>query len=152
MFYVKWLPIVRWTLFGLFAFRKNTVSSQIPLRPVLWPWQWCVLGMGQWWRWMDSVRDPNFNPPGTQLPGPPGNCRFKPSWLQLHCRPHLFGPGEQTDKLQTAGPATVQHAIPAGLSGPAGHPLGPGLLLPAMFKSLQHRTYSQPLTALLFIG
>lgn len=101
---------------------------------------------------MDSVRDPNFNPPGAQLPGPPGNGRLKPSWLQLHCRPHLFGPGEQADKLQAAGPATVQHALPAGLPGAPGHPLRPSLLLPAVFESLQHRTYSQPLAALLFVG
>lgn len=101
---------------------------------------------------MDSVRDPNFNPLGAQLPGPAGNGGLKPSWLQLHCRSHLFGPSEQTDKLQAAGSATVQHAIPAGLPGSPSHPLGPRLLLPAVFESLQHRTYSQPLAALFFVG
>lgn len=143
-FCLKWLPNVKWRnfLFVCLPLRKNPFSSPIPLRPVLGPWQRCVLGMGQWWRWMDSVRDPNFNPPGAQLPGPPGNSWFKPPWLQLHCGSHLFGPGQQTDKLQTASPPTVQHALPAGLSGAPGHPFGPRLLLPAVFRSLQHRTYS----------
>lgn len=137
---------------GCLPLRKDTVGSPIPLRPVLGPWQRRVLGMGQRRRWMDSVRDPNLNPPGAQLPGPPGNGGLEPSRLQLHCRPHLLGPGEQTDELQAAGPATVQHALPAGLPGAPGHPLGPRLLLPAVFEPLQHGTHSQPLAALLFVG
>lgn len=56
---------------------------------------------------MDSVRDPNLNPPGAQLPGPSGDGRLEPSWLQLHRGSHIFGPSEQIDELQAAGPAAV---------------------------------------------
>lgn len=131
--------------------REDTFCAPVPVRSVLGPRQRSPLGVDQRRGGMDPVRDPDLHSAGAQLPGPAGHGRPRPARLQLHCGPDVADPGEQGLGLSAAGSAAVQPPLPAGLRRPPGHPLGAGLLLPAVSEPQHHGAHAQSLSPFLLL-
>lgn len=109
--------------------RKDALRPPKPLCTVVRTGQWRSLGMGQWWRRMDGVRDTNLHFTGAQLPGRSRNSWFELARLQLHRGPHCSGAGQQDVQLQTARQTAGQRAVPSCSCFGLGYSFGPGLYL-----------------------